>query len=233
MKKYKGKSTLEVLEGADNYNQWIAQTMQAKLVSPALEIGAGTGNITQYFKKVKSLTVTDIDPELVAGLKKRFAKSNNFSFAELDIENQVSKKMIGHYATVFGVNVLEHIKDDTKALKNIHKILKKDGKLILLIPAMQFAYTRLDKELGHFRRYEKESLIKKLKSTGYHVDEIFYFNIVGLLSWVVRDKVEKKNIYLKPYQIAIFDMIVPLVKRIESIIKPPLGISLIVYATKK
>lgn len=233
MTKYKGTSTLEVLEGADNYNQWIAETVRKSIASPALEIGAGTGNISQHFKDIKSFTITDIDPALVKELKKRFGKVNTFSYAVVDIENQTPKRFVGSFSSIFGVNVLEHIKDDKKALKNIHALLKKNGKLILLVPAKQFAYTRLDKELGHYRRYEKESLTKNLEAAGFAVNEIFYFNIVGLLSWIIRDKVERKNIYLKPYQIALFDSIVPILKTIESVIRLPIGISLIVYASKK
>lgn len=233
MTKYKGTSTLEVLEGADNYNQWIAETVRKSIASPALEIGAGTGNISQHFKDIKSFTITDIDPALVKELKKRFGKVNTFSYAVVDIENQTPKRFVGSFSSIFGVNVLEHIKDDKKALKNIHALLKKNGKLILLVPAKQFAYTRLDKELGHYRRYEKASLTKNLEAAGFAVNEIFYFNIVGLLSWIIRDKVERKNIYLKPYQIALFDSIVPILKTIESVIRLPIGISLIVYASKK
>lgn len=233
MTKYIGKSTLEVLEGADNYNQWIADTIHKKLVAPALEIGAGTGNISQSFKKIKSLTLTDVDTELVRGLKKRFAKVRNFSYETLDIEKHAPKKMFASYASIFGVNVLEHVRDDNRALKNLNKLLQAHGRLVLLVPAKQFAYSRLDKELGHFRRYERQSLKTKLEKAGFVVDEIFYFNIVGLLSWVIRDKVERNNIYLKPYQIAIFDSIVPLLRIVETVVKPPVGISLIVYARKK
>ena len=233
MTKYKGKSTLEVLEGANNYNQWIADMVRKKIHSPVLEIGAGTGNISQYFTKVKSLMITDIDPALIKELKKRFNNTNGFSYTVLDIAKKVPKKFLGHFSSVFAVNVLEHIKDDEKALRNINNVLKKHGSLVLLVPAKQYAYTRLDKELGHFRRYEKNLLRKKLELAGFIVDDIFYFNLIGLLSWVVRDKVERNNFYLKPYQIALFDSIVPILKACEAIVRPPVGISLIVYARKQ
>jgi len=104
--------------------------------------------------------------------------------------------------------------------------------LLLLVPAKKGAYTRLDKELGHFRRYEKDELLEKLKKSGYEVENVHFFNFVGLISWYVRDKVKRKNINLKPYHIRMFDSIVPFLRAIESHIKPPLGISLIVVARK-
>jgi hypothetical protein len=79
-------------------------------------------------------------------------------------------------------------------------MLKKKGKLNLLVPAKKFAYTKLDKELGHHRRYEKQEIISKLTKSGYHI--------------------------------TIFNSIVSLLRKIESVIPVPLGISLIVVARK-
>src|SRR5438045_1924055 len=73
---------------------------------------------------------------------------------------------------------------------------------------------------------------KKLKNNGNSIEKIYLLNIVGLLSWIVRDKVNRENIHLKPYHIKIFDSIVPTLKIIESIIKIPVGISLVVVARK-
>lgn len=233
MKRYKGKSTLEVLEGAENYNRWIAEMVEKKLKLPILEVGSGTGNITNYFVHSGTLYATDVDKNLVGELKKKFVAKKNIHALVLDIEKQTPKKFIQYFSSIFAVNVLEHIQNDERALRNMNRLLHKDGSLVLLVPAKKRAYTRLDKEIGHFRRYEKEELRKKIETAGFVIEDIFYFNIVGLVSWIVRDKIEGNNIQMKPYQIALFDRIVPIVKRIESLARPPIGISLIVYARKK
>lgn len=232
MIKYQGISTLEVLKEAKNYNKWIADNILAQLSSPSLEIGAGTGNLTKYFLKKRPLYVTDCDPELVKNLGSKFQGMENISVGVFDVAKKPPREFNSFFSTVLGINVLEHIKEDEKALKNIHKVLKKNGKLVLLVPAKKKAYTKLDKELGHFRRYEKKELTDKLISNGYKLEKIYYFNIVGLISWYVRDKVKRNNINLKPYQIKIFDSMVPFLKVIESKITIPLGISLIVIARK-
>ena len=230
--KYQGISTLEVLIEAKNYNQWIADAIKSYASGRILEIGAGTGNLTSYFIQKKPLYVTEIDKELVMLLKKKFAKEKDIFIERLDITIKPPKKFIGFFSTVFAVNVLEHIQDDRLALKNIAQILKTNGKLLLLIPAKKNAYTKLDHELGHYRRYEKKEIINKLEETGYLVQKIYFFNIVGLLSWTIRDKVKRRDINLKPYHIKIFDSVVPLLRKIESIIPIPMGISLIVIAKK-
>jgi len=233
MIKYQGISTLEVLKEAKNYNKWIAESILAHLTPPVLEIGAGTGNLTAFFISNKPFIISDNDKGLVKKLKNKYQTTNDVKIQIFDITKTPPQKFISYFKSVFGINVLEHIDKDKEALKNLHKILKKNGKLILLVPAKKKAYTKLDKELGHFRRYEKKELIDKLNETGYSVETIYYFNIVGLVSWYLRDKVTRNNIHLKPYHITLFDKIVPSLKIIEGFIKIPIGISLIVIARKK
>jgi SAM-dependent methyltransferase len=229
---YQGISALEVLVDAKNYNKWIADEIQSHISFPAIEIGAGTGNLTVNFLKTKSLYVTDQDTGLISHLKKRFEKYKNVRVQQYDVIKKPGHEFKHFFSTVFAINVLEHIKDDERALENIHQLLKKDGKLVLLVPAKKIAYTKLDRELGHFRRYEKQELIEKLTNAGYQIEKIYFFNIVGLISWYIRDKVKRKNIELKPYHIALFDKIVPILRYIESKIAIPVGISLIVVARK-
>ncbi len=232
MIKYQGISTLEVLEDAKNYNNWIAHEISSHVTAPTLEIGAGTGNLSKHFLQYKPLYLTDVDAGLVRLLKKRFSKEKNVFTGTLDISQKPSKKYASFFSSVYAINVLEHIKDDRKALVHIHKMLKEDGNLLLLVPAKKKAFTRLDKELGHYRRYEKKELASILEKSGFAIEKIYFFNIVGLLSWTVRDKVSRNKSVLKPYQIRIFDSIVPVLRFIESFIKVPVGISLIVVARK-
>lgn len=230
---YQGLSTLEVLVDAKNYNNWIASELTRHLKPPILEIGAGIGNISGRLIKKRPYYLTDIDEGLVTVLKDHYKNEKNITCRVLNIEKKPPKDLHNSFSSVVAVNVLEHIKDDTRALSHIHSLLKKNGTVVLLIPAKRFAYTRLDKDLGHYRRYEKDEIISKLVSTGFRVKEVYFFNIVGLLSWVVRDKVERSQIQLRPYQVKLFDSIVPVLRKVESYIRPSLGISLIVVGVKE
>lgn len=232
MFKYYSTDILEVLEGADNYNQWIAESILPYVNSPALEIGSGIGNITTYFLNKKPLYVTDKDETLIKHLKKRFSKINKVYVSKFDITKNSPSHYKSNFASAFAVNVLEHIKNDKNALLNIRETLRDNGRLILLVPAKKFAYNKLDNKLGHFRRYEKKEIIDKLENTGYIIEKIYYFNFVGLISWIVRDLVERNNISLTNKQITIFDSIVPFLRKIELIINIPIGISLIIIAKK-
>ncbi len=233
MVKYQGLSTLEILKEAKNYNKWIADEISSHITPPVLEIGSGTGNLTKYFLTKKPFYITDKDKGLVSELEKKFSNEKDLYIDSFDVTRLPPKKFKSFFSTVFGINVLEHIEDDEKALKNIHQTLIKNGKLVLLVPAKKLAFSKLDKELGHFRRYEKEELTTKLIKNNYEIEKIYFFNIIGLISWYIRDKVKRKKVNLKPYHIWLFDSIVPFLRLIESFIRIPVGISLIIVARKK
>lgn len=228
---YQGTETLEVLQEAKNYNTWIAKSILSFTNGVTLEIGAGIGNLSQYFVHQKKLYVTEIDKTFVKHLDHKFKKYKHIQALLLDITKPVPSTLKQTIDTVFAVNVLEHISQDIVALKQIHTLLKSKGKIVLLVPANQFAYTSLDKSLGHVRRYQKNDLQKKLSQTGFRIEKIYYFNFLGLISWMVRDFLSNKQ-QLSGWQVSLFDKLVPVLKIIEKHIPPPTGISLIAVATK-
>ncbi len=229
---YQGLTTLEILTEAKNYNRWIAENFSSFIEAPLLEFGAGIGNISELLSSYTPLFLTDTDERMLSLLKNKFYHMNNVSVDFLDITQPLPEYLVGSFQSVIGINVLEHIEDDEKALFHLGNLLKPSGRLLLLVPAKKWAYTELDKQLGHFRRYEKKELGVKLAKASFHIEKLYFFNIVGLLSWIMRDKIQRSG-GLRPYQVSSFDTIVPILKRVESKVSMPVGISLIAIAQKK
>src|SRR6266581_6598948 len=67
------------------------------------------------------------------------------------------------------LNVLEHIADDGLALKQVRRILKPSGMLVLEVPAGPSLYDAYDTALRHFRRYDMKALSRKLVDTGFDI----------------------------------------------------------------
>lgn len=79
-------------------------------------------------------------------------------------------------------HVLEHVQDDRKAMKELWRILKKDGIGIFLVP-LRLDADKIDEEWGlsesenwrrfdqgdHCRRYAKEELVERLEEAGFTV----------------------------------------------------------------
>jgi SAM-dependent methyltransferase len=228
---YQGLETLEVLTAAQNYNRWIADNLFAYIKTPLLEFGAGIGNISELLSSYTPLCLTDTDARMLAHLKNKFAHINDVSVNFFDITQPPPKDLVESFQTVIGINVLEHVEDDEKALFHLGNVLKPSGRLLLLVPAKKWAYTNLDRQLGHFRRYEKKELREKLAKASFHIEKIYFFNPIGLMSWIIQDKIQPSG-GLRPFQVSLFDAIVPILKCVESKVSMPIGISLIAIAQK-
>lgn len=228
---YSGTLTLEVLEGAYNYNKWIVDELSLHINYPLLEIGSGIGNISALLINNKDITLSDNEEVFINVLNSKY-KKKNVKVINFDITKSPNKNL-KNFKSVIGINVLEHIEDDLKSLIHLKKTIGRDGNLVLLVPAKKMAYNKLDKSLGHHRRYEKKELVEKLEKAGYEVEKIKFFNTLGLVTWIIRDYFTGQQINLTPRQISTFDRIVPILRKIEGLVQTPIGISLIVVAKPK
>lgn len=114
-------------------------------------------------------------------------------------------------------NVLEHIEKDDAVLKIFFQLLPEGGRLIILDPALKGFYNVLDKELGHFRRYNTSEMAQKLIRNGFKICHLRYFNLLGMLGWFFNGTILRRH-RLSTRQIRIFNRMVPLFIRIEKII---------------
>ncbi len=73
-------------------------------------------------------------------------------------------------------DALEHINDDRASLLEIKKFLNHGGKIILSVPAFKFLWSNHDKNLHHFRRYNRKNLRELIKSCGFEIIEIGHLN---------------------------------------------------------
>jgi hypothetical protein len=72
------------------------------------------------------------------------------------------------------LDVLEHIEDDREALAEIAARMEPGASIVVTVPAMQWAFSSWDTELGHFRRYSRGQLDDLLTSAGLHVKSSRY-----------------------------------------------------------
>lgn len=66
-------------------------------------------------------------------------------------------------------DVLEHIEDDDMFLNSIYNILSYNGMLYLTVPAYNILWSNDDVIAGHYRRYKRKQLIKKIEINGFKV----------------------------------------------------------------
>lgn len=225
-------ATLNQLSEIHRYNRWIYDQFAAALGQRILEVGSGTGNITQFLLAGNhEVVATDVLPKYRQKLQTRFAHNQNLQIRSFDLDRPAPFEFIAHpFDTVVCLNVLEHIEDDLFALRQMREALKSEGRLALLVPAHQFLYGAFDEAVGHFRRYSKKALHARLSAAGFQVQSLKFFNATATLPWFINGRILRRA-YLPNEQVNLANNLVPLLK-LEKLFGPPLGISLIAIAQK-
>ena len=224
---------LNIMANATNYNRWLFNKIEPYLGKRILEVGCGIGNMTELLlagRNTKLVVGIDNSPECLDIINHRLSKYKQFQsfFHDLSSEEIISLKKY-NFDTIVCINVLEHVKNDLKVLENIVKL---DGVLILLIPALQKLYGTIDIIDGHFRRYDKKDLEEKLMRSGWKIYKGSYLNLLGIPVWFLHGKILKKSIH-PPKQISFLDKFIFLEILLEKIVSLPIGLSLLYICRRK
>lgn len=130
------------------------------------------------------------------------------------------------------LNVLEHIRDDKKEIIIALSKLKKNGYLIVLVPAHNNLYSNFDKAVGHFRRYEI-SFFHSLKFNNAKVIKCYFLDSVGYFLYFLNKLFFKKETYPSYFKIFLWDRIfTPISVFLDSILLKKFGKN-ILYVLKK
>ena len=217
---------LERAGGMDRYNRWLVSNFSMYFGKAILEIGSGQGALSKLLPAKAIVILSDVIPAYLDGLKKTFTDP----VIRLDIEKEIPAKLVGKMDTIFSSNVFEHIKNDSRAFANCNKLLASGGHFLLFVPARPEIYGKLDEAMGHYRRYTKTELTKKVKKAGFTVKHIYYANLPGYFLWWGRGRFgssKSDNLFAK-----IFDKLIIPFLYLEKIVHPPIGQSLILIAKK-
>lgn len=132
-----------------------------------LDVGCGAGRNLEELKNLGETFGIDSSKEAILFCKKRGLKSIILSKAE------ATKFQSSEFDIVMLLDVLEHT-DDEKTLKEVYRILKPGGILLLTVPAFPWLWSKWDEVLHHKRRYTKKSISELLKHYSFNILKISY-----------------------------------------------------------
>jgi glycosyltransferase involved in cell wall biosynthesis/ubiquinone/menaquinone biosynthesis C-methylase UbiE len=226
-----GYVTLERMGKLSRYNDWIWQAIAPYVGNRVLEVGAGIGNMTRVLYGRDLIVATDLELPYLHILRNRFARNPTIEVERLDLNSDDCLALKRHeFDTVVCLNVLEHIEDHEGALQRLYEVLVPGGRLALFVPADQKLFGTMDTQVGHFRRYSREELQRVIEAAGFVTEKLVYQNIFGRFGWWLNGRVLKRT-HLPAGQSRIFDLAVPILRRIEPK-NPSRGLSLIAIGTK-
>ena len=216
--------TLRRMERATRYNAWLLERSRPYLGGDVVDVGAGSGTfVDELADGTRRVVAVEPEAEFLPQLRARFDGREGVTVEQLD-----AAALAGRYPSTFDTaicfNVLEHIPDDAAAVDAIASALKPRGHLLVLVPSHQFLYGRLDRAVGHERRYGRTGLRRLLDAAGVEVVEIRRVNPVGALGWLVAGRVLRRE-RIPEAPLLAYDRFVPLLRVLDRF-DAPFGLSL-------
>jgi SAM-dependent methyltransferase len=142
---------------------------------------------------------------------------------------------------IIAMDVIEHLENDSNGIREFYQALKKEGMLILTVPAFKSLWGIQDVVTGHKRRYSKKEILMKLRQGGFEVLRASYFNfflffpiflarrIIHFLSL----KIESENEVNFPLINFLFKAIFSLEVYVLKYFSFPFGVSIFCIARKR
>jgi SAM-dependent methyltransferase len=82
----------------------------------------------------------------------------------------------GAFDVVVASDVLEHIKDDAAAVREIARVLRPGGALVFSVPAHPWLFGPHDAAMWHYRRYTRAAVRKVMADGGMRIEWLSYWN---------------------------------------------------------
>lgn len=227
-----GKVTLDALEQAPQFNQWMYESVKPWLGRRVAELGVGRGNLSKYIRRHEQVLLTDYRLDYLNELQRKWAEQRNLRIGKLDMTERADYEQLREFApdTAVFLNVLEHLEDDRAVLRNLFETVPEGCRLVALVPYNMKLFSEFDRALGHFRRYNRDELEGKMREAGFEVERQFFFNKVGVLAWYVANTLSGQKA-LKPWQLRLYGALTPIFRVIDKIL-PTSGLSTVVIARR-
>lgn len=202
-----------------------------------LDIGSASGGNLRLLKNLgfKNYLGFDINP-----LSKKFIEKKNLGNVVI---GDICKNNFpdNNFDAILATDVIEHIADDNLALKEMRRIIKDDGKIIITAPCFGVLWNKHDDMNMHYRRYKIKDLRAIIQKNNFEIVESYYFNfllfipilffrkITKIFKLKIRNDISVNNNFFN----FIFKIIFFIDIKISKFLKPPFGVSALIICVPK
>ena len=220
---------LDRLTAAEAYNDWIFSHLEEHLGGEVLEVGCGVGTFTRLLAASGcNVLAVDIDAGFVEAAQAATAGLANVRIEAADVAEAAWREC---FDTIVMLEVLEHIEDDLAILRRLNTALVARGRLVIKVPAMPSLYGAPDRAVGHYRRYTARGLERAMREAGFAGVRTWHFNIAGAAAWWLNGRLLGRE-GPPVRQIAAFDALVPVLRRLDALARFGIGLSLFALGHK-
>ena len=228
---------------AIRYQEWLASGVEPHMGQRVLELGSGIGTMTRWLAEKRPVIATDISEPLLSRLRAAAATWPCTPEAVCRFDpsagGELPDEIVG-VDTAVSFNVLEHIRDDGAAIAGMFRAIDTRppgtrGRVIIFVPAHQWAYGGIDEAFDHYRRYSKRHLTRLIRMVAPDGTDIHarYFNTLGLPGWFLIGRVLRRSTF-GMQSVDAMERLIPVNRRLDALLHGrrdlPLGQSLLVVA---
>lgn len=160
-----------------------------------LEVGCGRGFYLKALKEINpNIKITGIDlSQKYLSVAKKYVDNNEVRIIRGDVTNL--KFSDNTFSGIIASEILEHIEDDKKALKEINRVLKQNGVVMISVPNQEYPFlwdplnwclerifkTHISSKIwwlagiwaGHVRLYKEDDLVMKIEESGLTIKKVW------------------------------------------------------------
>ena len=140
-----------------------------------LDVGCGTGANLLMLSQYGDAEGVDISEDALAFCRERgLEKVKLGAGEELPYDD-------GTFDLVTALDVVEHMDDDLAGLREMRRVLRPGGRVLLFVPTFMFLWGVQDDVSNHRRRYRLPELQRVLEQAGFEIERMTYANITFFL----------------------------------------------------
>lgn len=155
----------------ESFLKQIIQNPKPKIQNPKiLDVGCGTGANLEMLRKFGAAEGVDVSDEALEFCQAKNLKARKGLAENLPFENE-------SFDLVTALDVVEHLDDDVAGLKEMRRVLRADGRVLIFVPAFMFLWGVQDDVSNHRIRYTKRQITDRLQKVGFEIERATYANI--------------------------------------------------------
>lgn len=201
-----------------------------------LDIGSGTGSNLRMLRDLGFAGVVGLD--------------NNEEAVRFCAEMGLGEVRLGDicalpfanssFDLILATDVIEHVEDERLALREIARVLRPGGKVLITVPAFDILWGLQDRVAHHFRRYRLRPLRGQIEQAGLRLLQMFYFNYLLFFPiWLARRTIDRLHLKIEhegqlnaPLPNFLFSLIFRFDVWTAPVLHPPVGVSIFGLMTK-
>ena len=215
----------------------IIEKLNLSVDRPILDVGTSTGTNLRLLRSMGFENYRGLDRSTEAV---RWCKSKGLGKVEIG-DVCLMPFNDSYFDLILATDILEHVENDLLALRELRRVGKEKGSVVITVPAFPSLWGLQDEVSHHKRRYSRNELEKKLETVGFSCENRFYFNFILFLPvYLIRQFMRIRKISVdseNELNTPLLNKILKFIFHVDIILAkrfcPPFGVSLFILARPK